>query len=99
MGSVPKKAVSKPPADRQPMCDNDILRLLARSDRPFHSLHRTHFWVTATAIRDRLVRLTTLQMVTRRTTASSSGAARGICTHIKRAGRGGVAPPDDEGMD
>ena len=51
--------------DRQPMCDEDILRLLA--DRSGHSLSgmAAHFHVTLTAIRNRLLRLMQLQSVTR----------------------------------
>ena len=51
--------------DRQPMCDNDILRLLA--DHSGHTLSGMagHFHVTLTAIRNRLLRLMRLQSVTR----------------------------------
>ena len=66
MGDEFKKPAAKPMTDRQFMCDNDILRLLA--DQQGRSLlgMAVHFQVTQTAIRDRLVRLTTLQSVTRK---------------------------------
>ena len=50
---------------RQPMCDEDLLRLLA--DHSGHSLSgmAAHFHVTLTAIRNRLLRLMQVQAVTR----------------------------------
>ncbi len=99
MGSVPKKAVSKPPADRQPMCDNDILRLLADQTGRSIAGMATHFWVTATAIRDRLVRLTTLQMVTRRHDGEQQRGRPRYLYYITGRGAAELAPPDDEGMD
>ena len=66
MGSVSKKTATKPLPDRQPMCNDDILRLLA--DLRGHSIAEmaTQFHVTQTAIRKRLLRLMQLQSVTRR---------------------------------
>ena len=66
MRSVSKKTVTQPLTDRQPMCDNDILGLLA--DRRGRSVAEmtTHFHVTQTAIRARLRRLTAAQAVTRK---------------------------------
>jgi len=51
--------------DRQPMRDEDILRLLA--DHSGHSLSgmAAHFHVTLTAVRNRLLRLLDVQSVTR----------------------------------
>ena len=59
------KTRTKPPPDRQPMCDNDILRLLADQRGRSVSEMAAHFRVTLTAIRNRLLRLTLLQSVTR----------------------------------
>ena len=52
--------------DRQPMCDNDLLRLLA--DNGGHTVYEmaAHFHVTQTAIRNRLTRLICAQAVTRK---------------------------------
>ena len=66
MGKVSKKTVTKPLTDRQPMCDNDILRLLADQRGRAVSEMVAHFHVTATAIRQRLLRLTRSQLVTRK---------------------------------
>jgi len=49
----------------QPMCNNDILRLLADHRGRSVSEMATHFQVTQTAIRNRLSRLTMSQSVTR----------------------------------
>ncbi|MGA2259481.1 MAG: MarR family transcriptional regulator, partial [Thermoguttaceae bacterium] len=66
MARVSKKTATKPLPDRQPMCNDDILRLLA--DQRGHSIAEmaTQFHVTQTAIRKRLLRLMQLQSVTRR---------------------------------
>ena len=66
MGSVSKKTATKPLPDRQPMCNDDILRLLA--DLRGHSIAEmaTQFHVTQTAIRKRLLRLMLSQSVTRK---------------------------------
>jgi len=66
MARVSKKTATKPLPDRQPMCNDDILRLLA--DQRGHSIAEmaSHFHVTQTAIRNRLVRLMQSQSVTRR---------------------------------
>jgi predicted ArsR family transcriptional regulator len=63
MDNVRKKTAAKPLADRQPMCDNDILRLLA--DRHGHSVSEmaARFRVTPTVIRNRLRRLMLKQSV------------------------------------
>ena len=66
MGRELQESLTKPPGDRKPMCDNDILRLLADQEGRSLLAMAIHFHVTQTAIRDRLVRLTTLQSVTRR---------------------------------
>jgi len=65
MGSVSKNAVTRPLTDRQPMCNNDVLRLLADHRGRSVAEMATHFRVTQTAIRKRLLRLTLLQSVTR----------------------------------
>ncbi len=66
MESVFKNTVTRPLTDRQPMCDEDILRLLA--DQCGRSVFEmvTHFHVTQTAIRNRLRRLTAAQSVVRK---------------------------------
>jgi len=51
--------------DRKPMCNNDVLRLLADQGPRSVSEMATHFHVTLTAIRNRLLRLTHSQSVTR----------------------------------
>ena len=65
MGSVSKTTVTKLLTDRQPMCNNDLLRLLADQRGRSVSEMATHFHVTQTAIRKRLLRLTLVQSVTR----------------------------------
>ncbi|MGA2258626.1 MAG: hypothetical protein ABSG53_28505 [Thermoguttaceae bacterium] len=66
MGSVSKKTVTEPLTDRQPMCNDDILRLLMDQRGRSVSEMATYFHVTQTAIRNRLLRLTLSQSVTRR---------------------------------
>ena len=66
MGSVSKKIVTNPVADRQPMCNDDILRLLADQRGRSVAEMAAHFRVTLTAIRNRLIRLTAAQSVTRK---------------------------------
>ena len=51
--------------DRQPMCNNDVLRLLADHSGRSVAGMAAHFHVTQTAIRNRLLRLTLSQSVTR----------------------------------
>jgi len=58
MGSASKKTATQPLTDRQPMCDDDILRLLADQRGRSVSEMVTHFRVAHTAIRKRLLRLT-----------------------------------------
>ena len=52
--------------DRQPMCDNDLLRLLAEHDGRTVADIAEHFHVTYTAIRNRLTRLMQSQAVSRK---------------------------------
>jgi len=65
MESASEKTATNPLTDRQPMCNDDILRLLA--DHPGRTVAEmaTNFHVTQTAIRCRLIRLTVAQSVTR----------------------------------
>jgi predicted ArsR family transcriptional regulator len=65
MENATKKTETTPLTDRQPMCDNDILRMLA--DRRGHTISEmiAHFHVTQTAILQRLRRLTSKEAVTR----------------------------------
>jgi predicted ArsR family transcriptional regulator len=65
MGSLINKTTTKPLTDRQPMCNNDVLRLLADQRGRSISEMAAHFHVTLTAIRNRLIRLTAVQSVTR----------------------------------
>ena len=98
MGNIPKKTVAKPPIDRQPMCDNDILRLLA--DQGAHSVSEmaAHFHVTLTAIRNRLVRLTLRQSVTCRLDETKQrGRPRGLYS-ITNRGTATLAEAADEGI-
>ncbi|MEI8373062.1 MAG: DeoR family transcriptional regulator [Planctomycetota bacterium] len=75
MERVSEKTAIKPPI-RQPMCDDDILRLLA--DHQGHTIPEmaAHFRVTQTTIRSRLNRLMLKQSVTRK------------CTNEQTRGRG-----------
>ena len=66
MGSVFQKTVTEPPTDRQPMCDKDLLRLLADQRGRSVTEMTAHFRVTQTAIRQRLRRLMGEQLVTRK---------------------------------
>jgi predicted ArsR family transcriptional regulator len=66
MRSIAKKTVTKPLTERQPMCDNDILRLLADQHGRAVSEMVACFHVTQTAIRNRLRRLALAQSVTRK---------------------------------
>lgn len=66
MESVPKTTAAKAATDRQPMCNNDILRLLADERGRSISEMAAHFSVTLTAIRQRLIRLAGKQLVTRK---------------------------------
>jgi len=66
MESASEKTATNPLTDRQPMCNDDILRLLA--DQPGRTVAEmaTRFHVTQTAIRARLTRLMVAQSVTRK---------------------------------
>jgi len=82
MGSVSKKTATKPPI-RRPMCDDDILRILA--DHQGHSIPEivAHFHVTQTAIRYRLNRLMHKQSVIRkRPNKQTRGPGRGRPKHL-----------------
>jgi len=82
MGSISKKTATKPPV-RQPMCDDDILRILA--DHQGHSIPEivAHFHVTQTAIRGRLNRLMHKQTVTRKcTNEQTQWRGRGRPKHL-----------------
>jgi hypothetical protein len=76
MGSVSKKTTTKPPPERQPMCNDDILRLLADHRGRSVSEMATHFGVTQTAIRKRLVRLAAAQSVIRKRDDAHRGQGR-----------------------
>ena len=52
--------------DRQPMCNDDILRLLAERGGRSVTKMASHFRVTQTAIVNRLRRLTAAESVTRK---------------------------------
>lgn len=65
MGSVSRKTATKPLADRQPMCNDDVLRLLADQRGRSVSEMANHFGVTRTVIYDRVSRLMYVQAVTR----------------------------------
>ena len=95
MGSVSKKTVTMPPVDRQPMCDNDILRLLADQIGRSTGGMAAHFHVTQTAIRDRLVRLTSLQSVTRRRDEERRRGRPRYLYYITSRGAAVLAQPAD----
>lgn len=62
--------------DRKPMCDNDILHLLADQRGRGVSEMAAHFHVTQTAIRGRLLRLTLSQSITRQQDGGQHGRGR-----------------------
>ena len=82
--------------DRQPMCDNDILRLLA--DHSGHSLSgiATHFQVTLTAIRNRMLRLMQLQSVTRQRNDERRRGRPQYVYYITPRGEKALLSSDDE---
>ena len=65
MASELKKTVTEPLADWRPMCDDDILRLLADQCGRSVAGIAAHFHVTQTAIRKRLLRLEDRQRIVR----------------------------------
>jgi predicted ArsR family transcriptional regulator len=65
VGSMYTTTVTSPPANRQPMCDDDLLRLLADQRPRSVAEMAAHFHVTWTAIRCRLVRLMKTHAVVR----------------------------------
>jgi len=91
MGSVSKKPATKPLTNRQPMCDNDVLRLLADQRGRSVSEMATHFHVTQTAIRKRLLRLTLSQSVTRRHNAERRQGRPQYLYYITSQGAAAVA--------
>lgn len=99
MGSEAKKTETNPPVDRQPMCDKDILRLLAdQTGRSIAGL-AAHFHVTQTAIRDRLVRLTMLQSVIRKRDGERRRGRPRYLYYITSRGTEALAPAEDDGTD
>lgn len=98
MGIAFNKTAAKPPTDRQPMCDNDILRLLA--DHCGHTIGAmvAHFHVTQTAIRARLLRLMLSQSVTRQRDDATRRRGRPRYLYfITSRGEAALAKPADEG--
>jgi predicted ArsR family transcriptional regulator len=73
MESLSKTTAAKPPIDRQPMCDKDLLCLLADHQGRTVADMATHFRVTHTAIRTRLHRLTVAQAVIRKRSDDAMG--------------------------
>jgi hypothetical protein len=61
--------------ERKPMCDDDLLRLLADQRGRTVSQMATHFQVTLTAIRNRLIRLQDRERVVRRREETSHPSA------------------------
>ncbi len=57
MGSMAEKTEPESATDRQPMCDNDVLHLLADQRGRTVAEMAAHFRVSKTAIRGRLMRL------------------------------------------
>ncbi len=66
LGTMSKKTATMSVTDRQPMCNDDVLRLLADQRGRSVAEMATHFRVTQTAIRKRLVRLAVEQSVIRK---------------------------------
>ena len=87
--------------DRQRMCDDDLLRLLAEQGGRSIADIAAHFHVTPTAIRQRLVRLMRSQSVTRRR-ADDATRRRGRPRHlycITSQGEAALAKAAGEGID
>ena len=76
MGNESKQIATNPHTDRKPMCDDDILQLLA--DQRGRSITElvSHFHVTMTAIRNRLIRLASARKVTRKLDAGTRRRGR-----------------------
>ncbi len=98
MGSVSGKIATGPQTDRQPMCDHDLLRLLL--DQQGHSISEmvAHFLVTATAIRQRLIRLTGKQLVTRKRDDEQQQGRPKHLYYITSQGAAALADVADEGV-
>jgi predicted ArsR family transcriptional regulator len=99
MGNVSKQTASNPPTDRQPMCDDDILRLLADNRARTVAETTAHFRVTETAIRRRLIRLTASQSITRQRSDGATGkpGRPTYLYHITSQGTARLAGAKNEG--
>ena len=99
MGDAVIKPETKLSADRQYMCDKDILRLLA--DQNGRSLLgiASHFHVTQTAIRERLLRLTAVQSVVRRRDDEPRRGRPRYLYYITSRGTAALAETSDDGTD
>ena len=97
MGSVSKTTETKPLTDRQPMCNNDLLRLLADQRGRSVSEMATYFHVTQTSIRKRLVRLALVQSVTRQRDDSQRRGQPRHLYYITSQGTARLAGADNEG--
>ena len=97
MGSVSKTTETKPLTDRQPMCNNDLLRLLADQRGRSVAEMATHFHVTQTAIRKRLLRLTLVQSVTRQRDDANRRGRPPDLYFITNQGKARLAGADNEG--
>ena len=97
MGSTSKQTETEPATDRQPMCNADILRLLADHQGRSVSDMAVHFRVTLTAIRNRLIRLTQLQSVTRQRKDERRRGRPKYLYYITSRGEAALAETVDEG--
>jgi len=97
MESVSKMTATEPPTDRQPMCNDDILRLLA--DQRGHTVAEmaAYFRVTETAIRKRLLRLTLVQSITRNRDDANRRGRPPDLYFITSQGTASLAGADNEG--
>ncbi len=104
MGSLSKMTATKPLTDRQPMCDKNILRLLA--DQHGHTVAEmvAHFRVSRTNIQARLYRLTAAQSLTRKLDdelqrGRGRGRGRPKCLYfITSKGEAALVEAADEGV-
>jgi len=98
MGSVSKKTANDPLTDRQPMRDIDLLRLLADQRGHTTSEMTSHFHVTQTAIRQRLIRVMWKQLVIRqRADAAGKRGRPQYLYFISSKGEAVLAEASDDG--
>ena len=82
---------------QQLMCNNDVLRLLADHNGRSVSELATHFQVTQTAIRNRLLRLTMSESVTRQRKEERRHGRPKYLYYITTKGEAALAETANEG--